>query len=235
MMQIAVAIFARAGSKGVPGKNLLEFKGKSLTRRALEQAAEIVPLSNVFVSTDSQTIIDEALNMGANAPFIRPAELCDDKSPELHSWKHLLNYFNEQVAQTPKVLVVLPLTSPLRSVADILGAVELFKRNQNRCDLVVSVNNCRKNPYFNMLESHGEDYLFLSKPSATRASRRQETPQVWEMNNAIYVGSAKYLNETEDILNGRTLGFEMPVERSLDIDTYSDVSYLKYLEGKGDL
>jgi CMP-N-acetylneuraminic acid synthetase len=235
MMQIAVAVFARAGSKGVPGKNLLEFKGKSLTRRALEQAAEIVPLHNIFVSTDSQAIIDEALNMGANAPFIRPAELCSDKSPELHSWKHLLNYFDEQVVPKPTVLVVLPVTSPLRSVSDIIGAVELFKKNQSRCDLVVSINNCRKNPYFNMLESDGEDYLCLSKPSGTRASRRQETPQVWEMNNAIYVGSANFLSETEDILNGRVLGYEMPAERSLDIDTYSDVNYLKYLEVMGDL
>jgi CMP-N-acetylneuraminic acid synthetase len=55
------------------------------------------------------------------------------------------------------------------------------------------------------------------------------------MNNAIYVGSAKYLLETKDILNGRVLGYEMPAERSLDIDSYSDVNYLKYLESKGAL
>ena len=235
MMQIAVAVFARAGSKGVPGKNLLEFKGKSLTRRALEQAAEIVPLSNIFVSTDSQAIIDEALIFGATVPFIRPADLCGDDSPELHSWKHLLNYLDGQDANSPTVLVVLPLTSPLRVVSDIIGALDIFSKNVNRCDLVVSVNNCRKNPYFNMLESYGEDYLFLSKSSGSRAFRRQETPQVWEMNNAIYVGSARYLLETEDILNGRILGYEMPVERSLDIDTVSDVNYLKYLESMGEL
>lgn len=235
MMQIAVAVFARAGSKGVPGKNLLEFNGKSLTKRALEQAAEIVPFSNIFVSTDSQTIIDEALNMGVNVPFVRPAELCGDDSPELHSWKHLLDYLTKQAACKPTVLVVLPLTSPLRSVSDILGAIELFKMNQSRCDLVVSVNNCRKNPYFNMLETHGDDYLSLSKSIGYRASRRQETPQVWEMNNAIYVGSTRYVSETDDILSGRVLGYEMPVERSLDIDTFADVNYLKFLESSGDL
>jgi N-acylneuraminate cytidylyltransferase/CMP-N,N'-diacetyllegionaminic acid synthase len=178
--------------------------------------------------------MDEARIFGATVPFTRPAELSDDKSPELHSWKHLLTHLSNHTLDAPTVLVVLPVTSPLRNVYDIIGAIDLFRTNQNSCDLIVSVNSCRKNPYFNMLESGADNYLFLSKSNGPRVLRRQEAPQVWEINNAIYVGSTRYILQTEDILSGRILGYEMPLERSLDIDTINDIEYLNFLEFKGD-
>lgn len=230
-MKIVAGIFARGGSKGVKDKNLLKFAGESLIVRTIKQAQQIVTSEMVFVSTDSPLIAKEALSSGANVPFYRPAELATDISPEVHSWKHLLeniSLINEHDIDT---MLVLPVTSPMRRVQDIENAINLFESND--CDMVVSINHAKKNPYFNMLEQGSNNFLELSKSPEKRVARRQETPNVWEMNNAIYVAKIDYVKTLSNFLEGRILGYEMPAEYSIDIDSMLDVEFLRFLEDKG--
>ena len=230
-MNQIVGIFARGGSKGVRDKNLLKFSGETLISRTIKQAREIVRDEMIFVSTDSDSIAAEALNSGAQVPFLRPDELATDASPEVLSWKHLLGNIDSLVKTEIETMIVLPVTSPMRRTKDIDNALKLFESED--CDMVVSISQARKNPYFNMLEENSNGFLELSKLPKNRVARRQDTPSVWEMNNAIYIAKIEYVKELSSLLQGKILGYEMPAKYSIDIDSPLDVEYLRFLEGLG--
>jgi len=229
-VNIVVGIFARGGSKGVKDKNLLKFAGESLVARTIKQAKQIASNEMIFVSTDSSLIAKEAMRFGAQVPFLRPAELATDSSPEVHSWKHLLESIIPKAKMDIDAMVVLPVTSPMRRVQDIENSLKLFETQD--CDMVVSINHARKNPYFNMLEQGSSSFLELSKSPKNTVTRRQETPNVWEMNNAIYIVKIEYAIRLVNLLEGRILGYEMPPEYSIDIDSSIDVAFLRFLESR---
>ncbi|WP_217641124.1 acylneuraminate cytidylyltransferase family protein [Cylindrospermopsis raciborskii] len=87
-MTIVAFIFARGGSKGLPGKNIRPFAGKPLIAWAIEQAQAVSRISRVLVSTDAEEIAAVALDYGAEVPFLRPPELAQDDSPEWLAWRH---------------------------------------------------------------------------------------------------------------------------------------------------
>lgn len=227
-INLFIGIFVRGGSKGVANKNLLTFQGKSLLARTIEQAKNFTEVKNILISTDSSEMAQEAASNGLTINFMRPPELATDESAEIYSWKHMLNYLID-AGFKPECFVVLPVTSPLRSLEDISLAIEKYLNNT--CDMVVSINEARKNPYFNMLENiSGTEFLSLCKKTPENISRRQNTPIVWEMNNAVYVARPDYVLNSLTLLSGRVLGSIMPVERSLDIDGPADVKILRLME-----
>jgi len=79
---VVAFVFARGGSKGLPGKNLRLFAGKPLIAHAIEHALAVSRIDRVIVSTDSPDIASVARDYGAQVPFLRPAELAADDSPE---------------------------------------------------------------------------------------------------------------------------------------------------------
>jgi len=91
-MSIVAVIFARGGSKGLPGKNLRILGDKPLIAWSIEHAKAVRRIDRVIVSTDSTEIAQVALKYGAEVPFIRPSDLAQDDSPEWLSWKHALNF-----------------------------------------------------------------------------------------------------------------------------------------------
>jgi CMP-N-acetylneuraminic acid synthetase len=121
---IVAGIFARGGSKGVPNKNLRIVAGKSLLQRAVEHALSIKDVTDVYCSTDSSQIADEALKHGALVPWLRPSELAQDNSKEWDSWCHLVKWLNTKEIY-PSYLVTVPTVSPLRSSEDLNACVDL--------------------------------------------------------------------------------------------------------------
>ena len=109
-MTIVAFIFARGGSKGLCGKNILPLAGKPLIAWSIEQALSVSRIDRVIVSTDSTEIAAIALKNGAEVPFIRPAELAGDDSPEWLSWRHALNYVYETTGVFPETMVSVPTT-----------------------------------------------------------------------------------------------------------------------------
>ena len=138
-------------ARGVFPKNLKDLAGKPLIGWAIEQT--ILPSGvarRVLVSTDDEQIATIANSFGAETPFIRPASLASDDSPEILSWRHALEFLATDEGCYPSALLSVPTTSPLRSPADICRAVKLFA--EKSCDLVVTVTPSKRNPYFNMME-----------------------------------------------------------------------------------
>ena len=143
-------IFARGGSKGLPGKNIRNFCGKPLIAWSIEQALAVESIKGVIVSTDSQEIAEVSRKFGAEVPFMRPNHLAQDESPEILSWKHALNFLLERDGVLPSVMLSLPATAPLRDASDIKNCLDLF--NEGHSDVVITVSESYRNPFFNMVQ-----------------------------------------------------------------------------------
>ena len=102
-MSLTAFIFARGGSKGLPGKNIKMLAGKPLIAWAIEQALQVPQIKRVIVSTDSREIAKVAKTFGAEAPFLRPDNLAQDNTPEMHAWRHALEFLKEHEGEMPEV------------------------------------------------------------------------------------------------------------------------------------
>ena len=198
---IVAVIFARGGSKGIPQKNVKNFCGKPLIGWAIEQVKESGVARRVIVSTDDGSIASVAESFGAEVPFIRPANLATDDSPELFSWRHALEFIYADEGDYPSALLSVPTTSPLRLPDDIRRAVTLF--TQSLCDLVVVVTPSHRNPYFNMVEIDAQDQLSLVCASEYgECWRRQQAPKVFDITTAAYVADPRYIMSCDHLLEG---------------------------------
>jgi CMP-N-acetylneuraminic acid synthetase len=231
-MNITCVIGARGGSQGVPGKNIRPLLGKPLIAWSIEQALACPRIRRVVVSTDSPAIAEVARAHGAEVPFMRPAELATSTAGKWEVWQHALQACDAHYAGEPVDLFVdLDCTSPLREVDDISRAIEQFERSPG-VDAVFSVCEARKNPYFNMLLVDEDGRLRICKALPKPLVRRQDAPQVLEHVASVYVLSPAYLRRGTGLLSGRTQGYLMAPERSLDIDCEFDFELVEYLMRK---
>ena len=230
-MTIWAAVFARGGSKGLPGKNLKLLGGLPLVAHSIRVGLEIPGVEEVFCSTDSAQIIAVAEKHGAIAPFVRPAELAHDESPEWLSWKHLARYLVNTGASTGDLLVSLPATAPLRSVQDVENA--LLEYHTSQADVVVSYTPAARSPLFNMVQ-RGEDGFLHTALSSSSApvNRRQDAPEIYNLTTVAYVTSLRFVLESQHLFAGRVSGIEIPAERALDIDTQLDFEFAEYLTSR---
>jgi N-acylneuraminate cytidylyltransferase len=220
-------IFARAGSKGVPNKNIQTFNGKPLITWAIELALQVKRINEVFVSTDSEEIAEIARIAGATIPFIRPSELATDTSPEWHSWQHFIKYLTDKDGKLPEVFLSLPATSPLRSTIDVENCLNEFKKG--RADFVIGITPSERNPYFNMVKKGEDNQVNLVIQQGEKYSRRQDTPEIFDLTTVCYVGKPSIILTKNSIFEGKVAGVEIPRERAIDIDTELDFQIAEFL------
>lgn len=225
-MNIVACIFARGGSKGLPGKNIKPFAGKPLIGWAIEQAFSLARVSRVIVSTDCPNIAVLAKEFGAEVPFMRPKELAQDESPEWLSWQHLIKHL-EGDGGIPDAIVSLPTTSPLRAKADIDNCLDLFEAK--RPDIVITVTDAHRNPYFNMVQVQKNLYVRPVLNLAEKISRRQDAPKVYDMTTVAYVFNPKFVLSHSSLFEGRVIASHVPVHRAVDIDTALDFEWAQFL------
>ncbi|WP_444463102.1 acylneuraminate cytidylyltransferase family protein [Rhodobacter capsulatus] len=220
-------IGARKGSKGVPGKNFRPIAGKPLIDWSLDQLFANPRIDAVVVSTDDERIYAHAVAKGALDIGLRPDHLATDAAPKWGVWQHALEAGQAALGAPVTTFVDLDCTSPLRLPEDLEGALDLYAREHP--DMVMSVCEARKNPYFNLVEADETGALHVSKPLPGGVWSRQSAPKVWEHAASTYVLSADYLRRAKTIYEGRVIPFEMPPERCLDIDTPFDFRLVEML------
>lgn len=228
-MNITCVIGARGGSKGLAGKNIRPLLGKPLIGWSIEQAKACPEITRVVVSTDVEMIADVAKSFGAEVPFMRPAELANDTAGKWGVWQHTLVACEEYFKEPIDLLVDLDCTSPLRDVEDISKAIAQFKASN--VDAVFSVCEARKNPYFNMLEIEN-GYQRICKNLPREIVCRQDAPKVYEHVASIYVLSPDYVRNGTGLLSGRTHGYDIGQEKSLDVDSQFDFELIEFLMRK---
>ena len=219
-MNVVALICARAGSKGLPGKNIRPLAGKPLIAWAIAQALAVKRVRRVIVSTDSDEIAHEARLAGAEVPFLRPSELAQDKSPEWLVWRHALEYLKNEEGGYPDALLVVSVTAPLRAVEDLDRCLDEFENGG--ADMVISVSDAHRSPYFNMVKLQPDGFAGLVIAPDSALHRRQDAPVVYDMTTVGYVANPGFVMERNGIFEGRVRQVLVPAERALDIDTLLD-------------
>ena len=218
-------ITARGGSKGVPGKNLKLLGGKPLIAYTIEAAQQSGVIDRLILSTDDPAIANAARALGCEVPFMRPADLARDDTPHLPVMQHAAGWLEEHEAFRPDLVVILQPTSPLRQPQHIRDAVRLLVTSG--ADSVVSVTAVSAHHHpMRMLcvDSSGAATLFVTgEPVRGRINRRQDLPEAWAMNGALYVFRRAVLFDAEPSLYGNhTAAYVMPAACSISIDNLDD-------------
>lgn len=213
-------IFARSGSKGLPRKNIRPLDGKPLIAWSIEHALAVQKIERVIVSTDSEEIAEIARQYGAEVPFIRPNELAQDNSPEWLAWRHALNYLVETDGSLPKIMVSIPTTAPLRLPLDIDNC--LIEYEKGNADVVITVTDAHRSPYFNMVKTDQNGNVTLVNPPIGNIARRQDAPTVYDMATVCYIVDPAFVMNHNSIFEGRVRSVYVPKERAIDIDTLFD-------------
>ena len=232
-MNIICVIGARGGSKGVPGKNIRPLLGKPLIAWTIEQAKECKLINRVIVSTDNKEIAEISKEYNAEVPFIRPKKLANDKSGKWEVWQHALQACEDFYNEKFDLYIDLDCTSPVRDVDDIYKAIEQFRNTS--VDAIFSICESRKNPYFNMVEYDQENILKVVIPNKSPIVCRQDAPKVFDHVASIYVLDPNYLRSEKGILDGNVKGYDIGVDKGIDLDTEFDFELIEYLMKKKDI
>lgn len=221
---VLAVIPARGGSKTLPRKNIIPVMGKPLLAWTVEEARQSRHIDRMVLSSDDDEIIDVAHSLGLEVPFRRPAELATDTTPTNEVLFHLLSKIPGY-----DYLVVLQVTSPLRTAEDIDGCIgKCMHRKAGGC---VSVSLAEKNPYyFRTLDSKGRLQPLIG--GAYHIGRRQDLPDVYMINGAVFVSKTAFFLEKSTFFTPETVGYIMPEERSIDIDSEKDLAVMEYLVSK---
>jgi CMP-N-acetylneuraminic acid synthetase len=226
-MKTYAFIFARGGSKGVPGKNIKEFAGKPLLSYSIELAKKIDEIDEIFVSTDDQIIAGVAAKYGASV-ILRPEELACDNAPEWLAWQHAVKWLEER-GHDFDIFLSLPTTSPLRNMEDIHSVLRCLDENT---DVVLTMTEAARNPWFNMVNKSKEGFIELLNQDDKAFHRRQDTPVVYNLTTVAYVTSPAFIESANGIFEGRVKAVEIPDCRALDIDTELDFEIAEFLMKK---
>ena len=127
------------------------------------------------------------------------------------------------------VCIDLDITSPLRKINDIKNALNLFFKHK-KTEILFSVSKARRNPYFNMVEINNRRISIVKKNrNCYPVLRRQDAPNVYDMNASIYIWKRSKLLKSNNLFSKNTNIYEMPQNRSIDIDNHFDLEFIKYI------
>lgn len=224
-MRTFAFIFARGGSKGLPGKNIKELGGIPLLAHGIRLARSMNRVERVFVSTEAQEIADVAVRFGAEV-IQRPASLATDTAPEWAAWQHAIGHVRERGLDFD-VFLSLPATSPLRNEEDIANCLDALDAGT---DVVITVTPSARSPYFNMISTDAQG---LARVVLSQAGfkRRQDVPPVYDITTVAYVARPDFITSHRRLFDGRVRPVLVPKERAVDIDDEFDFKLAQALLG----
>lgn len=227
-MNILAIIPARSGSKGLKDKNIKLINGKPLIAWSIYQVLASKYVSQVYVSTDSQTIADIAKSYGAQIPFIRPSHLAEDDTPTSEVILHTIDELAKLGKVFSHVMLIEP-TSPLRETSDIDAAVEELS-NKSFAKSIVGISKVEsQHPSFCV--SLTSDNLLRSKNDFI-VLRRQDIEELYFYEGSIYLSEIDTYIEKRNFYHEHTLGYIMPKYKSFEIDDEIDFDIVEMLMKK---
>lgn len=230
-MKILGVICARGGSRGVKDKNIRNLRGIPLIAYTINTLKKWGKADRIILSTDSSKIAKIANEYGAETPFLRPADLASDTSPKIPVLQHALRYCEEEEGIEYDVIVDLQPTSPLRNPIDIDNAFSEFIKT--KADVLYSVTESKKSPYFTMVELDDNGNARLIKKPEKEIFRRQDAPKVYTINGSIYVYRRDFLVSTKGLHCEKERVYLMDELSSIDIDQEIDFQFIEFLLERG--
>ncbi len=222
--EILCAIPAKAGSKRLPGKNLLPLAGKPMIAYSIETALASGLFEDVYVCTEDPTIAEVARQYGAKVPILIPPDLCGDLVPSHVPCQYMAAFLAER-GQPKEILVCLQPTSPLRSVEDLKTSVECFLRGD--LDFLVSVTSIDPH-YFHwaVVQDDGRWRLYFGEQYMRE---RPLLPPVYRPNGSIKIAFLEKLQAIGHFFGPRLGVIVTPEERSVHVGTRFDFELCEFL------
>jgi CMP-N,N'-diacetyllegionaminic acid synthase len=215
MTNIVAIIPARGGSKGIPNKNTIDFCGKPLIVWTIQQCLSSKYISDVWVSSDSQEILNVSEKYGAKI-IKRPGNISGDSASSESAWKHAI----EMIQKDSNIdLVFAPqVTSPLREVKDIDGAIE--KMVDSNADSLLSTVEIED---FFIWKQGKEDAPESVNYDYKNRKPRQEIEKKYLENGSFYIFKPQLLKDSNNRLGGRVLLYKMDKYKMFQIDNDEDI------------
>ncbi len=217
---------ARGGSKGIKNKNIKLLNKKPLIYWTIKEALKVKDFSKIIVSTDSKKIRSIAIKYKIYCPFLRPKNISKDNSHTIDAIKHTCNFVKRNKIVNFKYIMILQPTSPLRKKVDIQKSIKLFRKFKKASSLISVVKVTDNHPARMYYKKN--EYLFRNPLSEKRTGNpRQKLKKMYLRNGSIYILKEK--NLSKNFLGNNPIGFEMPKERSLNIDDDFDFKIARSL------
>lgn len=213
---------ARGGSKSIPRKNLISVNNKPLIAYTIEAALKSKHISRVIVSSDDEEILAVSKHCGANV-VKRPSALATDTAMPEQAIYHALRELERQ-GETFDILTLLQPTSPLRDHHDINQAFNLFY--DRSATALISVYESLHTPY-KTFKLNKKGFIAGLINNKYPFSRRQDLPQTFMPNGAIYIINVKNFLIKQRLFTSKTVHFLMPQEKSVDIDSLEDIRMIE--------
>ncbi len=235
--EILVLIPARGGSKGIPRKNIRPFAGYPLIAYSIAAALQAETVTRVIMSTDDEEIAEVARQHGAEAPFLRPAELAQDQTTDLPVFQHALEWLAEHEDYHPEVVLHLHPTSPVRPRGCLDQAVRLLLDHPN-ADCVRSIVEPGQSPYkmWRIEEQTGNMIPLLT---ASGISEPYNTPRQMLPATYLQTGHVNAIRPGAILGGSMTGGVILPLiidaAYEVDLDTLADWERGEWMVAKNDL
>ncbi|TKX82272.1 cytidylyltransferase domain-containing protein [Halorubrum sp. SD626R] len=229
-MNVFAVIPARGGSRRVPNKNVRELAGKPLIAHTIQQTADADLVDEAVVSTDDPDIAAVAEDHGGLVPFERPAELATDTARSPPVVEHALDWAKRERGR-PDIVMMLQVTTPLRTATDIDNAVVQL-HDRPAAQSIISITAFDPSPFW-AVERDDDAYLHEFFDAETLWTddppRSQDLPDLQYPNGGIFAARTDAFERYGSFYLDRTLGYEMPPERSVDIDEPADLELARCL------
>ena len=223
---------ARAGSKGIPDKNIQLIGGKPMIEFTLEAALASTELGSTIVSTDSSDVTELAIEKGVNIPFKRPHNLSTDDARTSDVLMHALDWYNSHHNQYPINIVLLQPTSPFRTAYDIDQAVKMF--NNSRKNNLISACELMQHPNDCLMQTDDGRFQKVEVGSKSNShSGRQTFSHTIFIDGAIYISSVAAFLETGDMIGEDPEVMMLPQSHAIDIDTPFDLELARSIYKSG--
>lgn len=222
MANVIAIILARGGSKGIPGKNIVDFCRKPLIVWTIEQLQQTKGLHSIWVSSDSEAIFSISKTCGVEI-IHRPVEISGDSATSESGWLHALEIIENKIGKVD-IVVAPQVTSPLRESHDIEhGLTDFQKQNCDSmfsCSVVEDLFYWEKMPD-GTLRSVNYDYR--------NRSRRQDTPKQYIENGSFYLFKPEVLKQYDNRFGGKIGMTQMEFWKMFEIDSMEDLKMCEAL------
>jgi len=233
-LDILFLIVARGGSKGLPGKNLKTVQGLSLVGYKARAARASTLCARLMISTDSPAIAEEAKRHGAEAPFMRPAELASDTATSASVVAHALDWIESNEKRKYDAVMLLEPSSPFATPAHFDAAAALY--TARNADLVVGMRHTEPSTVFIAEQpDNGSIASIVQKIQGAAALRRQDQKPEWTINGALYLFGWDAFKATGQIYGApeKSFGLLMDKWHSIEIESAEDLAMAEFAAANG--
>lgn len=234
-MRVLAVIPARGGSKGLPGKNIRPLDGVPLIGHTIEFARTVEGITRAVVSTDDPEIAATSQRLGADVPFLRPAELATDGAAMAPVVQHALEFVETEEGDTYDAVLLLDPTSPIRKPATIAAAISMLAERTD-VDGIVSVSEPTFHPLWVGVEAGTDGLLTRFFDEAAGVTRRQDNRRRYlRINGNFYLWTAEFVRRLSASWfdEGTFAAFELPEASAFSIDDEYEFRLIEALAAAG--